>query len=224
MARESIATDNFNRAGPDLGANWQNLAASNGGSITINSSTRITGFSSFSYENSAARWVGAGSFTADQYAAAVLVNLLYSSAGSWSGVLVRASGDINATRDYYYAIVEHNSSGPDYLTRVGRVVNGTNTSLATTTQVWAINDIISLEVEGNALRVFRNSTQIGALDVTDSSIASGAPGIVCSQAIYLDDFEGGNITGGGASPVDPGVILPPPPAAFGPDRGFGFGY
>lgn len=33
-----------------------------------------------------------------------------------------------------------------------------------------------------------------------------------------------NAGGGGASPVDPGVILPPPPAAFGPDRGFGFGY
>lgn len=38
-------------------------------------------------------------------------------------------------------------------------------------------------------------------------------------------------TGGDPAPtigegpvIDPGVILPPPPTAFGPDRGFGFGY
>lgn len=29
---------------------------------------------------------------------------------------------------------------------------------------------------------------------------------------------------GGGAVIDPGVILPPPPTAFGPDRGFGFGY
>lgn len=33
-----------------------------------------------------------------------------------------------------------------------------------------------------------------------------------------------NAGGGGGAVIDPGVILPPPPTAFGPDRGFGFGY
>lgn len=200
MARVPVATDNFNRAGPALGANWQQLTTWSGGDITINSSTRATGYSGNGPGNSSARWVGAGTFTANQYASAKLLNFDYQNAGFWSGVIARASGDEAPANDFYYAIVEHNSSGPTYLTRVGKVVNGTDTSLATSTQTWSVNDVISLEVEGTSLRVFRNDTQIAALNVTDSSLAAGAPGVICSEVIYLDDFEGGNITAGSAAP------------------------
>lgn len=222
MARTAIATDDFNRA--SLGANWSQIANGIGGSISINSSTRATGATGNYAENAAARWVGAGTFTANQYAAAKLLNFDFQSANYWAGVIVRASGDTDAARDFYYAIVQMDGGGPSYTTRVGKVVNGTHTSLANVGQAWSVNDVISLEVEGTSLRVFRNGTQITGLNATDASLSTGAPGIILSQSFYLDDFEGGNITGGGASPVDPGVILPPPPAAFGPDRGFGFGY
>lgn len=198
MARTAIATDDFNRA--SLGANWAQIANGVGGSISINSSTRATGATGNGAENAAARWVGAGTFTANQYAAAKLLNFDYQNANYWAGVIVRASGDTDAARDFYYAIVQMDDGGPSYTTRVGKVVNGTDTSLANVDQAWSVNDVISLEVEGTSLRVFRNGTQIAGLNATDASLSTGAPGIILSQSFYLDDFEGGNITAGSAAP------------------------
>lgn len=61
------------------------------------------------------------------------------------------------------------------------------------------------------------ATALTATNGTSATIGAGS-GYEFVEALPLV------LSGGGASPVDPGVILPPPPAAFGPDRGFGFGY
>lgn len=195
MARDVIATDNFNRA--SLGADWAQLYPFNG-SLVINSSIRLSSdTSSLASSSTAGRWVGAGTFTDDQYAKIAIKFLDDISTSHWGGVIVRASADQDSARDFYYAIVESSGAGPNYTTRVGKIVNGTHTSLATSSVAWAVNDTIELEVEGSALRVFKNGTQITALNVTDTALTTGKPGAITNQFFYLDDWEGGNITGGG---------------------------
>lgn len=212
MARTSIATDDFNRA--SLGANWTNINVSNGGNLSIDSSIRITGqYSSFGDDANAAvaMWVGAGSFTNDQYSSLKLTNFISAGQGASYpiGVAVRASGS-DASRSYYAAVVKDSASNT---TRLFKVVSGALTQLATTTgTTWADNDVITIECEGTAIRVFKNATQITALNSTDSSIASGATGVAGVNALYGDDWDGGNITA--AAPV----LSAPTATATGPTQ------
>lgn len=194
MARIQIATDNFNRAGPALGANWVSLFPT-WGDVLINSSTRFVGSSSS--EEQAARWVGAGTFTNDQYSS-VLINgsIPWIGAGYAVGTIVRASGDIDAARDYYAVLVDCDSSGPNYTTRLFKVVNGTRTPLHSAAVAWATNDRIELEAEGTTIRACKNGTALGgSFTVIDASIATGLPGIAAQgdAAFYGDDWVGGNL-------------------------------
>ena len=102
MARTSIATDDFNRAALD--SNWAQLNNGTAGAVSIDSSIRIKGqySSQPTDEHAMARWVGAGSFTDDQYSQVKLVNPLDNVGGNYRhGVIVRASADTNNARDCY---------------------------------------------------------------------------------------------------------------------------
>lgn len=195
MARTSIATDNFNRA--SLGTtDWSQMNTGAAGDVQIDSSIRVKGqYSTQATDQKAtARWIGAGSFTNDQYASVKLVNAPTSgSPGNTAGVCVRASGSAG-TKTFYEAFVEANVTSPP--TSLSKWVSGTRTVLYSDTAItWAANDLLSLEVEGTTLRVCKNGTAIGgSWTVTDSSIATGVPGVVMSGVyIYGDDWEGGNI-------------------------------
>ena len=65
--RTSVATENFNRAGPALGANWTNLN-STWADCQISASTVVAASASNGANEAAAVWVGTGSFTNDHYA------------------------------------------------------------------------------------------------------------------------------------------------------------
>ena len=197
MARSTIATDNFNRAdGPGLGSNWGNVGpfASSSGVMRINASTVIYGGGG---GDAAARWVGTGTFTNDQYS-----SLKVTGTGtdfSYVGVIARASADQDGARDYY----QYYMRGIFGTTQLEKHVNGSITVLDNTPSslTWNDNDRIEIECEGTAIRGMQNAvTQHSA---TDSSLTTGAPGVfgshVSTVAPFGDDWEGGNITAGGSS-------------------------
>lgn len=198
MARTLIASDDFNRAGPGLGSNWANLSSGRG-DVVINSSTRVTGqFGALSDDHSAARWVGTGTFTDDQYAS-VKVQSLTSFAGGNDrvGVIVRASADTDANRDYYLATADADSATSTHLVRLAKWVNGTFTALHSANATLAEDDRLELEAEGTEIRVCVNGTPLGgSFTVTDSDISTGKPGVAAAgnASCFGDDWQGGNIT------------------------------
>lgn len=209
MTRTSIATDDFNRA--SLGANWTNVNTGNAGSISIDSSTRAVGQYGVQPTNEIAEavWAGTGSFTADQYSEVTLINpLANGGAANRQACAVRMSGT-GGTRSEYQAVVQQDSATTP-TTYIAKVVSGTITILYSAAQAWANADKLSLEAEGTTLRLCRNGVPLGGgFTLTDSSVATGTPGVAATVAAYLDAWEGGNVsaastgglplTGGGLS-------------------------
>lgn len=214
MSRTSVATDNFNRASLDL--NWAQLNVSNAGDVQIDSSIQIKGqYATQPVDHqAAARWVGAGSFTDDQYSQLKLINPLdFTGSTMRAGVIVRASSDTNNNRDYYEAYIA-SDSGSTPTTYLAKWVNGTRTGLYSAAQTWAANDTISLEAEGTTLRVCRNGTPLGgSWTTTDSSITTGLPGVTIAGGTNCmgDDWEGGNM---GASATSSPAIRAFPRSVF----------
>lgn len=200
-----IASDDFNRE--SLGANWAQLN-SFWGNIAIASSSYVYGTNSNRQpgDGAAARWVGAGTFTADQWASVQIVALPYQSATYNIGVICRASGDTDSNRDYYFAAVSADSPGPNYTTTLGKVVNGTRTVLYSASVPWAVGDRIELEVEGSTLRVCKNGTALGgSWTVTDTSLTAGQPGVLSGGSVVGgDNWEAGGFSAGGGG-LPPGL-------------------
>lgn len=196
MARTSVATDGFDRA--SLGTDWAQLNTYNGtirtqDSLYVNSTGNgqpgIT---------AAARWVGAGTFTDDQYASLEIRVLSYQSTSYNVGVICRASGDQDSNRDWYGASVCLDASS-SYTTKLLKVVNGTVTELHSASVAWSVGDKIELEVEGTTLRLCKNGTALGgSFTQTDSSLSTGLPGVAIAlgseTTFYADNWEGGNLS------------------------------
>lgn len=198
MARTSIATDNFNRA--SLGtSDWGQLNTSLGGDVQINTSTTIKGQYSLQAVHQAcvARWIGAGTFTADQYSKVAINTIAQPSNNSGIGVICRASADTGANKDFYELYIDGGTIGGNvYLTSLAKWVNGTRTVLYSNNETWVATDTVELECEGTTIRGMRNGSSLGSSwIVTDSSISTGSPGVtVAGTGIFLgDDWEGGSI-------------------------------
>lgn len=202
----AVASDNFDRGSYPVapGSNWAHLRVG-WGSQYIVSPGYIRGSSAEVDANKQAmRWVGSGTFNADQWSEIEIQGLAWQSV-NWSvGVIVRASGDTDATRDYYYAYVAYNSAGPTYNTRYGKIVNGTITQFHDAAVAWANGDRIGLEIEGTELRVTKNGTALGgSFTTTDSDLSSGQPGCMGSSdndtTALGNNWEAGNFTSGSAA-------------------------
>lgn len=193
MARSAVATDNFNRAA--IGANWQGLFTFDG-DLTIQASTVVRGTGT----HNPSRWNGAGTFANDQYSIVTIVAFGgIDVADYYFGVIARASADVDSgatnTRDFYEMIVQDVSAKRIEL---AKTVNGTRTILASSaTSSFANGDTIEIECEGTAIRGYRNGSVV--LSATDSDLASGKPGLIGSDANTMDNWEGGDITGSGAT-------------------------
>ena len=207
MARSSVATDDFNRAGPALGANWTTMNASASGDIVISSSTVVNGSFARTYDNtSAARWTGAGTFTNDQYASVVIGGLAVQSTSYGIGVMCRGSG-ADGTRAYYGAyVVSDAASGGTQTTVLFKIVAGAATALNSGSASWANGDRVDLECEGTTIRLCKNGTPLGgAWTVTDSDISSGAPGVIGGGTTVAtgDDWDAGSMGAGGGGAFIP---------------------
>lgn len=199
MARTLVASDNFNRA--SLGADWA-MVNTIRGNVVIDSSTRVWGeYAAIGDDHPTARWVGAGTFSDDQYSSAVIIDSTPPGSTYRFGVVVRASADTNGTRDYYEAYVALITGL--VTTHLTKVVNGTKTDIyVSSSPTWADNDRIELEVQGTTLRVCKNGTPLGgSFTATDSSITTGKPGLSVTNQMYLDDWEGGDMTADGTAPT-----------------------
>lgn len=198
MARTSIATDNFNRA--SLGtSDWAQLNSSSGGDVQIKTSTTIAGQYALQSGHQAcvARWIGAGTFTDDQYSKITISSITGVSTSSGLGVICRASADTLGNKDFYELYIDGGTIGGGvYLTSLAKWVNGTRTVLYSNNESWANADTIELECEGTTIRGMRNGSSLGASwIVTDSSLTTGKPGVTTAgTGLFLgDSWEGGNI-------------------------------
>jgi hypothetical protein len=176
-------TDNFNDG--DL-TNWTTLTSSdawtNPGTVA---QCNISGALACMY-------VSSESPSADQYAQAVLAQDIESVDATFGcGVAVRCS---TSAKTCYLAYCNTVASGEVCL---AKYVAGTRTEITSdnTGATPALGDVLRLEVEGTALRVYLNGNL--RISTTDASIATGNFGIAGTVfndfPIGVDDFEGGNL-------------------------------
>jgi hypothetical protein len=183
-----LATDDFNRANSTgLGANWTAGALSD--TLNVNANACVPAVlpgNDCYYAYTGITWPN------DHYAQIKVTVTSTGGGGVGGGVAVRRTGD-GTTR--YRAVVDHAASNNVSL---DRFLSGAYQNLALYTSAWTDGDVLRLEAQGSSLRVYRNGTQIGTT-FTDANIASGSPGIDYSSsvsALTMDDWEGGDLTGG----------------------------
>lgn len=144
-----------------------------------------------------------GTFSEDQASQITMLN----PSTRAGGVYVRITDKGSGLWDGYY--VFYNGS-----VILGKTVDGSSSTLQTTTNTLADNDVLRLEATGTTsveLKVFKNGTQINTT-YTDASSAlrNGKPGIVTNSVsdttLCLDDFVGDEWTADVATFV-PQVIM-----------------
>jgi hypothetical protein len=138
-----------------------------------------------------------GTYSNDQYAQAVVK-------GSWDssqypGLSVRASGDDSTYTAYSF-------SGNSTTYYISKNVNSESGSDLTSGS-WSpsVGDEIRLEVTGSSpavIALYLNDSLVDDYSDASSPIASGRPGIAAysqgAPSSDIDDFEAGDITGGGS--------------------------
>jgi hypothetical protein len=184
-----MATDDFNRAdSTDLGANWS--VPTGLGALQI-VSNRVRGQSTSVLNGE----LYAGTFANDQYAQVVLKTV---SADAFNGcgpaVRMTAGGD-------GYVVLANAGAGLRLLEWAGGAYAGSLGSYGGASA--AVNDVIRIEAEGTAIRVYQNGNL--RISTTDATIASGSPGAVCEESTLaeaeFDDWDGGNLFAAAISAV-----------------------
>lgn len=197
----ALASDNFNRANSTgLGANWTKAGDASIFRFDVVSNAAVpeslAGADSMAYYN-AVTWPN------DQYSQAKITVTGTGGGGSGPGVAVRVG---ITGLNWYRAVVDHAGSNNVSLSIM---VGGAYSDIWLRNATFTDGDVLRLEVQGTTLRVKINGVQVGG-DVTDSTFSTGNAGLAYStseSAATLDDWEGGDFSGG-ASPqtVTPNAI------------------
>lgn len=202
MARSLIASDAITgTANTALGSNWSQIGqfATSSANVVYAASNRCYGHTDSS--ECAARWNGSGTFANDQYSTLEIYGTGTESWSSYMGVIARASADQDGSRDYYYARIFDRQDAGNNRVELSKVVNGTTTILDNTPSsvAWSAGNRIEIECEGTTIRALKNGTSYHS--ATDSALSSGKPGIyaLTRDALTGDNWEGGDITGGGGA-------------------------
>lgn len=181
----ALATDTFSRANEDpIATPWVTLGAG----FEMFLQANVLGPFNIS-SDSWAYYDGGISWPNDQYAK--MTCTVTGTAGGTSGIgpMVRkASG---ATETFYRLVVDHAASNNVSL---GKVVAGSYTNIVTVTNSWSDGDTWELRAIGTTLSIWKNGSQVST-NQTDSSIASGKPGVAYSStetAASVDAFEAGS--------------------------------
>jgi hypothetical protein len=196
----TLASDNFNRANGALGTGW---TATSDGALAI-SSQQVIGKAG---QNTGNTRTGE-TYPGDQFSQ-IQVTSTALSGGQWIAAAVRMqSSGQNAYAGLYY----WNFGSPELMlfkrtggawTQLGGVYNSGALATGTQLQVQAVGSTISL---------WQNGVQ--RLSVTDTSLTSGAPGIMAYGNSTADNWSGGSATtastftvGGTASGLSGSVVL-----------------
>lgn len=192
----SQATDNFNRANTGtLGANWTNDTTT-GATWEISSNTAIP--TSPVTNDSMAYYTGI-SWGNDQYSQAVLSVTGANGAQSGVGLVLRGSGNPEATGNAYVAAISNVS--PTLF--MSKFVSGTYTLVSSSSLTYTNGDTFEFDVIGTNF-FFQHSGLVVASFGTDSSISSGSPGLwlsgsTAAASTFADNWQGGNFTETGSS-------------------------
>ncbi len=168
--------DNFNRANGAIGSNW--TLQQNGLNV---SSNQIIG--STAAASNTAFW-NATPFAPGQFAQVTITAL--NGTTDFPGVTVLASGTGGSST--YYDCVENSTT-----IFIQRVVSAVTTNLTNTASTGAVGDVLRLEVTpSGALTCYKNG--VSTLTQTDTTITSGAPGLLVSGNVAtMDNWSGGNL-------------------------------
>lgn len=185
-------TDDFNRAGPALGAPW---AVVIGSGLVIDTNEVKAGGSGVNVSALTGQ-----TYTDDQTAAATATTI---NGFDFTGVAVRMDGSGNG-----YVAMAHFGDGRFYLYRADA---GVLTSLGFRSVSFIANDVIKVGVVGTTFTLYVNDVAQGAT-FTDATYSSGVAGIAYdvqgSNASRMDDFEatgaviGPTVTQTDATPED----------------------
>lgn len=181
----AVATDDFNRAdAATLGANW---TVSKSGMQIISNQVEPVNF------GTALQCCTRNDITPgdDQYSQ-VTIKPSLATIGGYSSMLVVRHGGSGATQRGYIAYW-----GDAWATlHMGVIINDSIDASNDTGVATADNDVIRLEVEGNFVRVFKNSVQAGS-DWERTTYASGNVGFGGDFTGYdvMDNWEGGDLAG-----------------------------
>lgn len=177
------ATDNFNRADADVGANWTELGntTSNPGFLVSSNAVKANptpggGVGAFAMWN-------ADSFSADQYS-----QFTYATSGNM-GLGVRLADNGSAKANGYVWRIAGGT--------ISKANGGTVTTLVSSISVPAVGSVCKMVIAGTTITVYDDGVSIGT--VTDATWASGSPGLygTSGNAGTADDWTGDNGSGGG---------------------------
>ena len=179
-------SDDFNRANGSLGPNWTD--ASDGG-LTI-TGQQVAGTAANSYSGDIRT---AETYPADQFSQITLTSTQLTG-GQWIGAAIRMQ---NGGQNQYLGIYFWNNGSPDLMlfkrnasnwTQLGTTYNSGPLSAGTTLQVQATGSTISLLQNG-----------VQRISATDTSVATGAPGIMAYGTGKADNWSGGAASSGGGT-------------------------
>lgn len=191
MRRLTLATDDFNRAdSTDLGANWDVYAGQDNLKIVTNR-VRVGTIN----VNDCSESYNAVTPPADQWAQVTLASLVTPIPDRQVGGGVILRGAEPATLTFYG--MEVGTIGGVGLTQVFKWVDGVLTLLVQNNlTIWVSGDILTGEVHGTSLQMFRNNVLLES--ASDGDIASGRVGMMgfvglggADTDVQLDDWSGG---------------------------------
>ena len=171
-------SDDFNRANGSLGPNWAD--ASDGGLTITGQQVAGTAASGTSGDIRTAE-----TYPADQFSQITLTSTQLTG-GQWIGAAIRMQ---NGGQNQYLGIYFWNNGSPDLMlfkrnagnwTQLGTTYNSGPLSAGTTLQVQATGSTISLLQNG-----------VQRISATDTSVATGAPGIMAYGTGHADNWSGG---------------------------------
>jgi hypothetical protein len=155
---------------------------------------------------------GNGTYSADQYAEASLLDFTGSSGEV--GVAVRVGAGTGGSAEWYAAIIREDGASSFY--RLEKCVAGTPSALISLTSIsYTPGDSIELEAidEGSdcRLRIYKNSVEIDDYLDTSSPLSGGRPGLYfktgSANLVRMDNWVGGDGSdagGGGGIGFDEG--------------------
>jgi hypothetical protein len=178
----TTASDDFNRADGDPGANWTALYTSRKGIISGNS------WKPNDNTNSAGMLYSGASFAgADQYSKATIGGTFSST--SYASVGVFMSGASGTRNGYKFSC----NTVDWYITRDA---SGTGTDIDTGTGTFAAGDVIELRIVSGTLTAYKNGVAITGASIADATYTSGSPSLEmypnAGNTATLDNWEGGD--------------------------------
>lgn len=185
------ATDNFNRANETpLASPWGVSHGGAGGNCNL-SSNAVTADSttdkfiyysgSVTSANQYAQWLYASAITNDDWGPAVRID--------------NTAGDRHG---YWYSVYAGGFDG------LNKFVSNAFTHVEDWHQAFGVGDTARIEASGSTISGYRNGVEVSGSPATDTSLTSaglGAGAFVYQTGGSIDDFDGGDLGGGGGSPT-----------------------